>query len=411
MSITYKTRTGDTFETVSRNEYGTETEAGRIASANPGVTEPFATGISLTIPPLPGAPTDLPSQSPSAAEDEVAVLIKGERFRFWDAVRITRSIDGMDTVGFSAPFDANLPGFREIFRPLSFPDVVITVGGDPLFTGVLVSIDPTVGNKARTIQTSGYSRPGVLNDCTSPASAFPLEFNGLNLQDIATALVAPFGLSVVFEASPGPVFDRVAFTPKKKVLAGLAGLARQRNLIISSTQAGELLFTQSIPGGNAVARLRQGETPLVSVVPVFNPQSYYSHLTGIEPVTVGLSGSQFTVKNPRLEGVVRPLTFDIPDTPGTDAKSAVDAKMGRMFGNAATYSVSVNTWRDSNGLLWRPNTTLRLTAPDAMIYEEFEFLIRKVSFERVKNAETATLDLVLPGAFSGGIPEVLPWDG
>lgn len=410
MSTTYNTRAGDTFETVSRNEYGTETEAGRIKSANPGVTEPFATGISLTIPPVPDVPTDLPSQSPSAVDDEVAVLINGERFRFWNAVQITRSIDSMDTVGLSAPFDADLPGFREIFRPFSFPDVEITVGGEPLFTGVLVAIDPTVGNKARTIEASGYSRPGVLNDCTPPASAFPLEFNGMNLQDIASAIVAPFGLSVVFEVPAGPVFERVASAPEKKILGFLVELAKQRNLIISSTEAGEVLFRQSTTVGSAVARLQQGETPLLSVIPAFAPQGYYSHITGIEPVTVGLEGSQFTVKNSRLEGVIRPFTFEIPDTPGTDAKSAVDAKIGRMFGNAATYSISVDTWRDPDGTLWEPNTTLKLIAPDAMIYEEFEFLIRKVNFERVKNAETATLDLVLPGAFSGEIPEALPWE-
>jgi len=91
-------------------------------------------------------------------------------------------------------------------------------------------------------------------------------------------------------------------------------------------------------------------------------------------------------------------------------KAAVEAKAGRMIGNAVSYSVQVATWRDPGGDLWAPNTTVKLTAPDAMIYSEYEFLIRSVQLERRRAASVATLDLVLPGAFSGTMPEAMPWD-
>ena len=159
-----------------------------------------------------------------------------------------------------------------------------------------------------------------------------------------------------------------------------------------------------------VAVLRQGIAPVLSVVPFFSPQEYYSHITGLEPVIVGLPGSQFTVKNPRLQGVVRPITFDTPDTLDADVKAAVEAKAGRMFGNMVSYSVTVATWRDPQGAIWEPNTLVTVLAPDAMIYEEYTFVIRSVTFEREGRAETATLNLIIPGSFSGEIPESLPWD-
>ena len=408
---TYSVITGDTFESISRKKYGTEKEADRIARANPGVAEPLTAGTTLTVPVLPEAPQNLQQAADSSTDDEVAILIDGKRFRFWDKVRITRAIDTMDTVEFGAPFDSEAPGFRETFRPFSFKTVVITVGGTPLFTGTMVAVSPVLENAQKVISVSGYSLPGVLNDCTSPASSFPLEFDNQGLREIATAMAAPFGISVDFQADQGAVFERVASEPGKKVLAFLTELAKQRNLIISSSSRGKLLFLQSSEGGQPVARLQQGVAPVLSVTPFFSPQEYYSHITGIEPVVVGLAGSQFTVKNPRLLGVTRPLTFNAPDTLDADVKSAVEAKAGRMFGNMASYSVRVATWRDPSGKLWEPNTAIKLLAPDAMIYKEYEFIIRSIEFSRDRATETATLNLVIPGSFSGKVPEALPWDG
>lgn len=410
MSTTYSVITGDTFESISRKKYGTEKEADLIARANPGVAEPLTGGTTLTVPVLPDSPQNIQQAAGSSTEDEVAILIDGKRFRFWDTVRITRAIDTMDTVEFGAPFDAEAPGFKDTFRPFSFKTVVITVGGSPLFTGTMVTVNPVIENARKIVSVSGYSLPGVLNDCTSPASSFPLEFDNQGLREIATALVAPFGISVEFLADQGAVFERVASEPGKKVLAFLTELAKQRNLIISSSSRGKLVFLQSSESGQPVARLQQGSAPVLSVTPLFNPQEYYSHITGIEPVVVGLPGSQFTVKNPRLEGVTRPFTFNAPDTLDADVKAAVEAKAGRMFGNMASYSVRVATWRDPSGNLWEPNTPIKLLAPDAMIYSEYEFTIRSIEFSRDRATETATLNLVIPGSFSGKIPGALPWD-
>ena len=100
----------------------------------------------------------------------------------------------------------------------------------------------------------------------------------------------------------------------------------------------------------------------------------------------------------------------MPDTQDADVKAAVEAKIGRMFGNVAFYSITLSTWRDSKNNLWKPNTTLKLNAPAAMIYTDYEFIIRSVRFEQNSISQTATLNLVMPGTFSGKIPETLPWD-
>ena len=410
MSITFNTSAGDTFEDVARKSYGTENEAHRIREANPGTSEPFIAGVVLVVPSLPSAPTNAPQQAPTDTENETAVLIEGVRFRFWSDIRLTRSIDAMDTMEINAPFDANDKDLRETFKPLSFKKIDVTVGGAQLFTGTMVGVMPVIDEKSKVLSVNAYSLPAVLGDCTAPASAYPIEFNKQNIRDIAIRLAGLFGIAVVFNEAAGAVFERVALGTGESVLSFLTTLAKQRNLIISSTSNGELLFLRSTSTNEPVARLKQGESPLLSVIPFFSPQEYYSHITGIEPVSTGLSGSQFTVKNSRLEGVVRPLTFVSNDAETAGVKESTESKAGRMFGNAVTYSVNVITWRDTNGELWAPNSTVTLTAPDAMVYEEYSFIIRSVEFKRDAGAETAVLNLVIPGAFSGEVPEVMPWD-
>lgn len=406
----YTTSLGDTFDSISRKKYGSDRYAGVISAANSGALEPLTAGTELVIPALVGAPSDRPSVLPAVDKSEVAVLIDGVRFRFWSALRINRALDGIDTVEFSAPFDANAEGFKETFRPFSYKSLHVSVGGTILFSGTLVGVTPNISDQQKTVEISAYAVPGVLNDCTAPAGAFPLEFDGQALHEIATSLAHPFGIPVVFSTEYGAAFERVAVDPTEPVLAFLSELARQRGMVVSSTSYGALLFQKSTPIGDPVAVLTQGSSPLVSVSSSFSPQQYYSHITGLESVYTGTAGSQYTVKNPHLAGELRPLTFKSPDVEGGDLQQAVAAKIGRMYANMASYSVAVNTWRDAKGRLWAPNTTLKLTAPDAMIYDEYEFIIRSIVFERDGKKESAQLDLVLPESFNGGAPESLPWD-
>ncbi len=410
MSTTYETVSGDTFASIARKVYGDDAEAPIISKSNPGVIEPLSAGIILTTPVAPGAPVDKPQNADATGLSEVAVSIESERFTFWESVSITRSMDSISSIEMAAPFEADAPEFRNTFRPLSYKPIQVNVGGLPFFTGTMIGVDPVPTSSRKTLSISGYSTPGVMGDCDPPASSFPLEFNGQNLQQIATTVSNIFGISVIFEADAGPVFDRVAIEPDKKALEVLIGLAKQRNLVVSNTPEGDLLFQRSITSGTSVAKIIQGTPPFQTISATFKPQEYFSSITGIEPALPGLRGSQYTAANPRLAGVVRPFTFKADDTTGGSIKTAVDAKIARMFANVATYTLPIPSWRDSAGELWLPNTLISVEAPDAMIYSEFQFLIRSIEYFRSQQNEIATLQLVIPGSFDGTLPESLPWD-
>lgn len=405
----YTTVAGDTFEIISRKVYGEGTRANQIAAANPGVEEPLAIGVVLSVPQ--DNTVAPPAASASASNpDEVSLIINGERFTFWENIRVRRAIDTPDAISFSAPFEAGSAKFRDTFRPFSYPSAVFMVGGSPLFSGVVVDIAPELQPDKRSVGVSGYSLPGVVFDCPAPLSKTnPPEFDKEKLSAIAAKLCEPFGVKVVQQGDEGAVFQRVALELGKEVGSFLSDLAKQRNVVLSSTTEGALLIWQSVEPGNPVAVLNQGASPVVSVVPSFNPQKYFTSISGADPVAIGNKGGSFTVRNNFAEGLFRPYTFEAKDTENGTIKAAVEAKLGRMFAEAASYTLTVDTWRTGSGELWAPNTTLILDAPGAMIYGPYEFLIRAVTYDRSEDQETAELELVLPGSFSGKQPEALPW--
>lgn len=398
---------GDTFESLARRVYGSERYAERLRATNPDAGDTPIAGSTLVAPAAPFVPASGVSDQP----DETIVTINGQRFRYWTAIRIRRSIDGLSTVDLEAPFDHSITELREAFRPFAFQPVTVAIGDQVMFTGTMVSIRPEVRRNERVLVASAYAAPGILADCSAPAGSYPIEFNQLDLGLIAERLCDPYALTVEAPQGVGPMFERVALDPGQAVWSFLAGLARQRSRVLTDTPLGAIQIYQPEAGDREpVAHLKQGAAPLTGVSAAFNQQEYFSHVTALEPVNVGTEGSQFTVRNPHLVDVARPYVFRSSDVQGGDIKQAAEAKAGRMVGNMAAIRVSVATPRDQNGDLWQPDTFITLEAPDVMIYSEYTFLIRAVETERSGSGNSAVLTLTLPGAFKGEIPEAMPWD-
>lgn len=344
--------------------------------------------------------------------NKVELSIDGAIFEVFTRIRISLALDRFSTVEFEAPYEYLQAEFREAFRPFSYRSIVVTVNKSVIFTGTMVSVSPRIEEDSSTVIVTAYSLPAVLNDCTASIDSLPLEFNKQNLYQIAESVIGPFGLALAKEADPGPTFKRVVLKPTEKILSFLKNLATQRNQVIGDTVDGALLFRQSATATDPVVRFKQGEQPLLNVTPQFEPQQYYSEVTGIKPIKRGAKkDSKFTVKNKFLTGIYRPFIFEVPDVGGGDIQPCVYAKGSRMFANAVRYTIDVATWRTPDDkFLWSPNMVVNLTAPGAMVNNEYSFIVRAVDLDLEVGQETATMSLMMPGAFAGEPPGKLPWD-
>jgi prophage tail gpP-like protein len=342
-------------------------------------------------------------------------FIHGDYFGHWSEMDLVFEIDGFSSVGFLAPFEHTRKEFRAAFRPFSYKPIEVMIGLQTIFKGTQLDVEPDFDSNSKSIKVTANSLPSVLTDCVMPASVFAkgkgLEWKKMSLRTIFEECVEPFGLKVDFRADPGKVFDKVKLEKDKKVFEFLAELTKQRNAVISNTPIGQLLCWQGITSGVPVQSFVEGVAPLGTVKASFSPREYYSEVTGCAARKRGKAPAIWTEKNAWLSTPLRPHTFKLDDTERADAPEATKAFVGRMFGAMASWRIeNLPTWRDSKGRLFQPNTLVSVLAPDAMIYRKTDLLIRRVELHQDKDNESAALEVVLPGAFSGVVPTVLPWD-
>jgi prophage tail gpP-like protein len=277
-------------------------------------------------------------------------------------------------------------------------------------TGRVKDVEPQAEADSSSVGVTVYSLAYDLTEVCAPPELLPLEFNGFDLRQIADRLVAPtLGIATVFDGAPGAKFTRIRCEPGGVIHSFLVDLAQQRGYVLADNASGDLVFRNEAFKGAPVARL-EGQ-PVTKVTANIAAGSWFSTITGRVSKKAGSDGSRFTQRNPLYQADnPRSYTLSVGDTESADVPKAVTAAIGRMVASVVTYTVdSLPTWRDPQGKLWRPNTTVTLLAPEAMVYTETELLIRSVRLHQTAEAETASLELVLPGTFGGFLPTELPW--
>lgn len=344
--------------------------------------------------------------------EKVSLLIDGRKFEHWPEIELTLSVDTFATCQFKAPFEPEYAAFRETFRPFQFKPLEIRVDDVTLFKGTMVGVDPDADASKSEVTVTGYALPGVLHDCNAPGDTVPHEFKKVDLRTIARALAEPFGIDVTFEADVGKPFTKAKLDESQTIFDFLTELGQQRGLVFSNTPDGVLLCWHSVETGNPVATFVVGEDqPLTKITASFNPQKYFSEITGFGRSKRKGAGHKHTAKNPWLPNRLRPHSWRVPDADPADIPEATRAELGRMFATMASWSLpNIPGWRDPNGDIWVPNQTIKITAPRAMIYRRSEMLIRNVTLRQSASEESAEFELVLPGAFSGDVPEFLPFE-
>lgn len=360
---------------------------------------------------------------PQPDREQVAIVIgddfdsetgrRGDYFGYWGNVEIRRSIDAYSTVVFEAPFEPERAEFRKTFRPFTFPRLECLINLETIVTGFVLDVSPELDANGRKIQVTGYAKPAVLHDCNLPPDAFGkgLQFQKQSLLEIARRIGAPFSITCDFRDDDPKPFDKVKLEIDKKLQEFLVDLAKQRSRVLTDTPSGDLLCWQSVEPGNPVCYFVEGRQPLTKVSAEFSPREYYSEITGFGKKKRAKGEARWTALNHFLEKPRRPHTFKLEDSERADVPTATLANLGKMFANILTVQIDdLPGWRDPQGNLWQPNTTLVLTAPGVMVYRPTEFLIRDVVLKQTPDTETASLSLVLPGAFSGRLPDDLPWD-
>jgi len=182
----------------------------------------------------------------------VTLEIDGRRFTSFNEATITRdlgevcsSFDLMtDDIARSA---AALPGSRNVASNAilkQFQSAKIYLDGELVLKGWVDAVYPEITDRSVSVRISGRDVTGDLIDCAA-APLGPVEYKAIKLEDLASKLCKPFGITVTAEVDTGDPIKKVTIEPTETVMSVLEKYARKRAVLIVSDGVGGLIITRS----------------------------------------------------------------------------------------------------------------------------------------------------------------------
>lgn len=313
------------------------------------------------------------------------------------------------TFSFKALFDPYNKVHAELYCVSHFHEATLLHEGETLISGFLLSQGFTHSSIKEMAQLTGYSKPGVLEDCEIPPSLYPLQTDGLTFAEIARKLASPFRLKVVIDDSVSGVMNtaipKSTASETQNIKSYLTELATQRHVVMTHTPEGALLFTKAKTKLKPIAHFEEG-TPGTSFSMSFNGQGIHSHITVIKQASEdGGNAGEYTIHNPYcpVAYVFRPKV--VTQSSGDDITIEEFAKQ-QLANELKNIKFVINTdrWK-IDGKIIRPNNIITIFCPEIYVYKKIELFIESVKLKGDAEKTVAELICVLPEVYNGETPK------
>jgi prophage tail gpP-like protein len=285
----------------------------------------------------------------------------------------------------------------------------VSHNGKLLLTGFILSQGFTEQPEPDLTPFSGYSVPGVLEDSQIPVTAYPLQYDGLTLRQIAEKILKPFQILIDIDPEVNSlmniVYEKAVAEPTVTVKEFICSLANQRNVIVSHTPTGHLLFTRAKVYATPIFHF-ESSMPGTTFELSINGQGMHSPITVIKQADKnGGNAGQATVTNPYVPEdttAFRPKVI-IQDA-GTD-NDTLKVAQNELAKELRNIILTINTdrWNINDDVI-TPNNIITVVAPELFIFKKTRFFIESVKLEGDANPERATLTCVLPEVYNGEVP-------
>lgn len=338
---------------------------------------------------------------------------------FFNNVSLNLKYDSVASpFGFSFYFDPNNPEHKDLMCIGHYHTCTVEHNDELLISGIILSQTFPSKPVREMVSLGGYSLPGVLEDCQIPTSAYPLQNDGLSLKQIAEKVLRPFGLSMEIDASVAAkmnaVFDISTAKESQTVKSYLAELATQKNIIISHTATGKVLFTSAKTDQSSPILefdFTNGTIPGTEMELSFNGQAMHSHITvqkqaNVDADSDGGNAAEATVRNPYvINSVFRPLVVNQSSGTDTDTEQAAKNVLAAELKNLKLI-IKTDRW-EANGKIIKPNNYLTVINPEVYLYKKATWFIEEIAFEGNESKTTATITCCLPEVYNGKEPVYL----
>lgn len=324
------------------------------------------------------------------------------RIMGWTGVRVTRGIERCPN-DFDVEFTEPYPGAADlVIQPGD--EVEVYLGADLVISGFVDRYMPGYSARQHTIRVTGRGRCQDLVDCSAYWSGG--QFLNTPLLQIAQQLCAAYNIRVVlaYGANQGPPIPQINVLVGEPIYDVLERLCRYCQLLCYEQADGSLLLsavgTQSAACGFVEGVNVESASATYAMDGRFS--DYDAVLMSLNTlIDVGDGGN--LLKRVTDSGVPRfryhaiiaeqMAGATIDETHG--AKARAFWEMNRRIGRAFQVRLTTDTWRDSAGALWTPNTLVPLDLPTLKLRQQ-TWLIADVTYRRDQHRGTTAELLIMP---------------
>ena len=172
--------------------------------------------------------------------NNVTLLINGIVLGGWKSVSIKRSIKSI--VGaFDLTYTDQWNYNNQPWRIKQEDKAEIYIDDDLVCTSYIDAVEPSISSESKTLSVRGRDITCDLVDCSTDIRQ--VEFKNLKADSIIQALANPFGIKVLTEVDPGPVFNVWTIQRSETPFENMAKIAQKRGLLLVSDAKGNLVLT------------------------------------------------------------------------------------------------------------------------------------------------------------------------
>lgn len=304
---------------------------------------------------------------------------------------------------------------------------LIDDSGKTILTGYIISIDFEDKSSPVLVRISGYSLPGVLEDCDiapvvpekfmrntkEPLMPYALQFYNLTLAELARNLVAPFGIKIIIDSSVvdemNTKYEETEAKESQSIKSFLSELASQKNIIITHNEFGNLVFQRPSSKQKPVFDFTEETISNVKMKLSFNGQGVHSQITVMKQHSIEEDGiaEQKTINNPYVTTVFRPKVYKLTQKsagPDDSNEAAINLRAKEL--QALSLTIELDRWVLDDKML-KPGQIITVKNPNVYLFKKTNWFIQAITLSEDKDKSTALLKCCIPEAITGEEPKYI----
>lgn len=343
--------------------------------------------------------------APHRDADELVINLpdRGHKLTGWESVSVTLQIETFPNT-FSAALSTREADGKTFTVAAPGDACEIYLGDDLVITGYIDRLGESGGAEDHALSIAGRGRTQDLVDCSAEWPSGQIA--QATALDIATKLGAPYGIlvSLANGAEAGPQVPQFNLNYGETAADIIQRVARNAHLLAYEDHTGALLLaalgdetTSSgvVYGGNVeawnVERSMDGRYS--EIVCAWAVQNTWGDLDGADASF--FFDTEVDPNVPRHRRLYLPLE-QVANAREFTIRKAI-WEVARRAGRSTLATATVDSWRDSDGTLWKPNTLVPVSLPG--LPDQTVLCLSRVTFRRDESGTHADLEFMPQEAF------------